>query len=317
MNERRPLSTLIIRDLMFETLKDIEFCNENSSGYDFLNAKGAHEDNLFMLVELKAIDKGMISDNITVNKAAWGAPRHQLYENSNTNFTMVEIERLWEAFYMLLNNYIIAPGMYGSSPELPYFHVTDHGKTCIISKDVLPYDIDGYMKKLEEIDGIDEWVKFYMSEALRCYNANCYNATTAMIGLSSEVLVELLIKEFSNLLGKTRYNYESKSSLQLNGKTLKEYFDDRIKRETKISKRYEVFTEIFQSIKNIQDELINIIDSSARDSFFTFLRLNRNEVTHCMEIKKDSSETLLLFMGFIKYCSLITKILNKMKELNS
>jgi hypothetical protein len=317
MDTPRPLSTLIIRDLMFETIRDTEFCQEHSQGYDFLNARGAHQDNLFMLVELMAIEKGLIDGNIAVNIAAWGALRHQLFEGRNTNFNVIEIERLWEAFYMLLNNYILAPGMYRNSPELPYFHVTEHGRACINSKDILPYDIDGYMKKLRDIEGIDEWVEFYMLEALKCYNANCYNATTAMIGLSSEVLVELLIKEFSTLLGKTRYNYEPKRNIQLNGKTLKEYFDDKIKKETKISRRYEVFSEIFQGVKNLQDELINTIDASARDSFFTFLRLNRNEVAHCMEVKKDSSETLLLFMGFIKYCSLITKLLNKMRELNS
>ena len=58
------------------------------------------------------------------------------------------------------------------------------------------------------------------------------------------------------------------------------------------------------------------MDVSARDSFFTFLRLNRNEVSHCMEVKKDDSETLLLFVSFIKYCEMMTKMINKMKELN-
>lgn len=317
MSEARPLSTLIIRDLMLETLKDVEFCRKNSQGYDFQNAKGAHQDNLFRLVELMAIHKGIISSNINVGNSSWGASRYQLFENHNTNFNATEIERLWEAFYILLNNYILAPGMYRNSPQLPYFHITEHGRNCIDGKDILPYDIDGYMKKLSDIEGIDEWVKFYMLEALKCYNANCYNAATAMIGLSSEVLIELLLKEFSKLLGKTRYGYEPKSSLQLNGKTLENYFNDRIKKETKISRRYEVFNEIFLSIKNMQEDLVDIMDGSARKSFFDFLRLNRNEVSHCMELKKESSETLLLFMGFTKYCILLTKILNKMKELNS
>lgn len=316
MNENRPLSTIIIRDLMFETLKNIEFCHENSQGYDFINARGAHQDNLFNLMEIMAIDKGMIGNEFKVSKIAWGGPKYQLNADSNTNFNIVEIERLWEAFYILLNNYIIAPGMYRNSPSLPYFHVTEHGKVCINSKEILPYDIDGYMEKLKSIENLDEWVEFYMLEALKCYNANCYNAATAMIGLSSEVLIELLIKEFSKLLGKTRYRYEPKISLQLNNKTIKEYFDDKINKETKISKRYETFNQTYQGIKNIQDELTSIMDTSARDSFFTFLRLNRNEVTHCMEVKKDETETLLLFISFIKYCSLITVMLNKMKELN-
>lgn len=187
-----------------------------------------------------------------------------------------------------------------------------HREEC----DILPYDIDGYMNKLRQIDGIDEWIEFYMHEALRCYNANCYNAATAMIDLSSEVIIELLIKEFSELLGKTRYNFEPKSSLQLNGKTLKDFFDDKIRKENKISKKYEVFTSVFEGIKNIPDNLINIIDKSARDSFFTFIRLNRNEVAHCLEVKKDNTEVLLLFISFIKYCTLMTTLISKIKVIN-
>lgn len=155
-----------------------------------------------------------------------------------------------------------------------------------------------------------------MYEALKCYNANCYNASTAMIGLSSEVLVEELINEFSKLLGKTRYAYETNKNLQCGGKTVKEYFDDKINKQTKISRKYEEFTKMFTGIKNLQEDLKSIMDASARDSFFTFLRLNRNEVSHCMNVKKDESETLLLFMGFIKYCNMMTRMINKIKELN-
>ncbi len=317
MSIQRPLSTVVIRDLIFEVFRDRDFCKRYSSRYDFFNARGAHQSNLFMLVEHMAIEKGLIDNKIAVCKVAWGASGCNLYENHSTNFSIIEIERLWEAFYLLLNNHIIAPGMYGTSPELPYFHITSHGEVCIENKDILPYDIDGYINKLRQISGLDEWIEFYMLEALKCYNANCCNAATAMIGLSSEVIIEVIIIEFSKLLGKTRYDFKPKSSLQLNGKTIKDYFDDKIKRETKISKKYEVFTSVLEGIKDIPDDLISIIDKSARDSFFTFLRLNRNEVTHCLEVKKDNTEVLLLFMSFIKYCTLMTAFINKFKEMNN
>jgi len=316
MRIQRPLSKIIMKNLIFEVFGNREFCKKYNSPYDFFNARGAHQSNLFSLVELMAIEKGLIDGRIEVRKVAWGSSGCNLYEKHSTNFNIIEIERLWEVFYTLLNNHIIAPGMYGTSSDLPYFHITDHGKICIERNDILPYDIDGYMNKLRQINGLDEWVEFYMYEALRCYNANCYNAATAMIGLSSEVIIELLIKEFSELLGKSRYNFEPKSSLQLNGKTLKDFFDNKIKKEDKISKKYKIFTYVFDGIKNIPDNLVNIIDKSARDSFFTFLRLNRNEVTHCLEVKKDNTEVLLLFISFIKYCTLMTTLISKIKEMN-
>ena len=172
---------------------------------------------------------------------AWGTTRSNLYKGSNTNFNINEIEKLWEAFYILLNNNIIGPGEYGTSPLLPCFHLTQHGRLCIEKREILPYDIDGYLRKLDDINNLNEWVRFYMDEALRCYNANCYNASTAMIGLSSEVLVEELIGEFSKLLGKTKYKYEAKNSLQCGNKTIKEFFDDKVNKQTKISRKYEEF----------------------------------------------------------------------------
>lgn len=321
MSVERPLSNLVLRNLMMEVMGDTEFCKSVSGKYDFFNAGGAHQDNLFWLVEKLATDKGLIDDRIPLNCTAWGAPRNMMYEDHSTNFYNREIEGLWEAFYVLLNNYIIAPGMYGNSPELPFFHITEHGKRCIDERDILPYDIDGYMAKLKELDTLDEWVEFYMMEALKCYNANCYNAATAMIGLSSEVLVERLIKGFSSLLGKDRYNLELKNKCSLSndlkqsGKTLKDFFDDKTS-VMHISTRYEAFNNFFESIKNLPNGILYIMDTAARHSFFTFIRLNRNEVSHCMEVKKDNTEVLLIFISFTKYCILMTQLINAIDELN-
>lgn len=315
--DRKELSTLIIRNLMLEVLGNEGFCKKYANGHSFLNTYGAHQDNLFMLTEIMAIKKGLIEKKYHIATMAWGTPRSNLYEDDNTSFNINEIEKLWEAFYILLNNNVIGPGEYGTSASLPYFHITQHGRLCIEQRDILPYDVDGYLKKLDEINELNEWVRFYMYEALKCYNAKCYNASTVMIGLSSEVLVEELIGQFSKLLGKTKYNYEAKSSLQCGNKTIKKFFDDKVNKQTKISQKYEEFSNVFNGIKNLQEDLKNIMDASARDSFFTFLRLNRNEVSHCMNVKKDESETLLLFMGFIKYCNMMTRMINKMKELNN
>lgn len=310
------LSKIKLKNLMLEVLGDEDFCKKYTNGYSFMNTYGAHQDNLFMLTEIMAIEKGLIEDKGMCTVVAWGASRENLHAENNTNLNINEIESLWEVFYILLSNNIIGPGEYGTSSSLPYFHITEHGKLCIQQRDILPYDIDGYLNKLDEIDGLNEWVRFYMHEALKCYNANCYNASTVMIGLSSEVLVEELISQFSKLLGKTRYGYEPKTSLQCGEKTIKEFFDNKIKQQTKISRKYDEFIKVFNGIKNLQEDLLNIMDASARDTFFTFLRLNRNEVSHYMEIKKDESETLLLFISFIKYCRMMTNMINKMKKLN-
>jgi uncharacterized protein (TIGR02391 family) len=119
----RPLSTSIIVQLMIEVIKDKEFCREITGGYDFYNAGGGHQDNLYWLVEKLAVKNGYLEEKIGVSNMAWGAARHLLYEGVNTNFNRVEISGLGSAFQRLLNDNLIAPGMHGSSNALPFFNV--------------------------------------------------------------------------------------------------------------------------------------------------------------------------------------------------
>lgn len=317
MNERTLLNNTIVKNLMLEVLEDKEFCKEHSGGYNFLDAGGAHQDNLFEMVERMAVKKGLIKKEVDISRVAWGAGKHNLCEGYNTNFKIKEIEYLWETFHLFLNNGVLSPGWYRNSPNLPFFHVTNHGKKCIGERNILPYDIDGYMERLICINGIDEWVKFYTLEALRCYNSNCYNASAVMIGLASETLVELMIKEFICLCEKKNYEANTELNKKISNTTVVAYLEKNIKEKTPISTKYVIFEEVFNGIKNMDSELKRITDTASRSTFINCLRVNRNEVAHPGVIKKDESEVLLLFIGFIKYCEMMTKMIVKMRELNN
>lgn len=132
--------------------------------------------NLFKITELLAIKYGLIEGNVSIPLTAWGTEGYRLHSGSNTNFTPDEIESLFEGFWILLNQHIIAPGAYQEIATLPYFHVTPHGLKCLAAQEILPYDIDGYLEKLNSINHVDDWVKSYLTEALRCFNANCHHA---------------------------------------------------------------------------------------------------------------------------------------------
>lgn len=129
----RPLNTSTIVQLMVEVINDKEFCREVTGRYDFYNAGGAHQDNLYWLVEKLAIKKGYLEENISVSDMAWGASRHLLYEGKNTDFNRIEISRLGSGFQKLLNDNIIAPGMHGSSNALPYFNVITEDENVYLS----------------------------------------------------------------------------------------------------------------------------------------------------------------------------------------
>lgn len=133
MDVERPLSVAQLVQLMMEVIKDREFCQEVTGGYDFYNAGGAHQDNLFWLVEKFAVKKGLLQENIQISTMAWGASRSLLHEGQSTNFIRVEIARLGSAFQRLINDNIVAPGMHGSSHSFPYFNVAGEDESVYLS----------------------------------------------------------------------------------------------------------------------------------------------------------------------------------------
>ena len=63
---------------------------------------------------------------------------------------LIVSEIIWE----LLVQGVLAPGnriMGGIHTELPHFHVTEYGKQCLEAGDILPYDPEGYLDRLQQL----------------------------------------------------------------------------------------------------------------------------------------------------------------------
>ncbi|QRY18162.1 MULTISPECIES: hypothetical protein [Bacillus cereus group] len=313
-DSKRPLSSLVIRNLMLEALG----YKENDLGLDDDNFKkyrySGSQRNLYTITELLAIKHGLIEKTVEIPIIAWGAEGRKLYPQSNTNFMPQEIQGLFEGFWLLLNQNIIAPGAFGESENLPYFHVTPHGLTCLDTKEILPYDIDGYLKKIYSINQIDEWVKSYMTEAVRCFNSNCHHAATIMIGLSAEKLTLNLIDAFKTYLQKHQANLKIKQNAGINI-PLDLNFSTKVDSTWMISQKYQVFQTFYDAIINHPKDVKSCIDTSSRNVFSEYIRLTRNEVSHPNDLKKDYTETLLLFVSFIKYIELMTKLIDMFQNI--
>ncbi|MGZ9869581.1 hypothetical protein ACU3L3_14275 [Priestia endophytica] len=312
--ERKPLSTYALKNLMLETL-DYKGNDIDSEGKHFAQYGYAGTQNdLFRLGEALAIKKKLIPSTIDVVKrrgSAWGGDGYNLHEGSNTNFLRIEIERLFEVFGILQNQNIIAPGMYGNSPFLPFFHVTDHGLECIKQREILPFDFDGYLDQIRNIPNIDTWVLYYMTEAVRCFNTGSYNASTIMIGLSAEKLAIDLMESFKQYLTNHKSRLKPTKNLSYSG-DVDTAFIKELDKAFGISTKYQKFIDYFEEHKG-HNPAVKTLDKSARKTFFTYIRLIRNEVTHPNDIKKDETETLLLFVSFIKYIKLQTDLTNIFK----
>ena len=302
----KELSLLEIRNLMLETLAyesdDIDSEGKTFKKYGYRGTQG----DLFRLMENLAIKKGIINSEIRQRESAWGASGQMLHPGSSTNFSYNQLNMIYESFHLLLNQGIISPGAVGNmGPNLPNFHVTEYGLRCLEERDILPYDIDDYLYSLNEIDNLDEWVKFYIQQALMCFNANCYDSSLIMVGLANEVLVEILIKEYTGYLGKANISEKS-------------VFEGKTESERTISEKYRVYREHLKDISMKSDKELkkfNIhLDVLANETYLSYLRLTRNELAHPANIKIDRITSLMIFISLIKYCEKQYKFVNYYQE---
>lgn len=212
---------------------------------------------------------------------------------------------MYEAFHILLNRGIIAPGAIGGyGSDLPNFHVTEYGLKCLEATYILPYDSERYLNKFSEISNLNVWIKFYIEQSLECFNSYCYEAALIMIGLSSEVIIEELISNYLNYLNKHHTN-EWKN------------LNNKINETRSISKKYLQYCNSLNKIMKSDGELNKFskyIDKLASETFMSYVRLTRNELSHPNEIKIDRITSLMIFIAFIDYCERQYIFINYFKD---
>lgn len=297
MKEMIELSSLEIRDLMMEAImyedEDIDPEGHTFKKYEY---RGTQSD-LFRLVEGLAIKNNLINDTIPLTHTAWGCQGNELHYNSTTNFTDENITKIYEQFHVFINQGLLAPGATGNyGPNLPYFHVTDFGLACCKEKDILPYDIDGYLSKIKRLPSVSEWVEFYIEEALRCYNANCMEASIIMLGLANERIIEELNISLLSYLSKHYTDIYSE-------------MEKDVDKARQASAKYNCYKAYFERIKSrISDGKFKIMlsdmDNLATESFANFTRITRNALSHPSDTKMERIEVLMIFISFAKYCEI-------------
>lgn len=295
MAEERSLSSIEVRTLMMDTLAyegdDIDTEGKNFKMYGY---RGTQSD-LFRLMEGLAVKMGIIANHIPLRGAAWGGSGLMLHPHSTTNFGHKDIQLIYEQFHVLLNQGVIAPGAIGNyGPNLPNFHVTDYGLKCLEEREILPYDVDGYLSKIKGIPGITEWVEFYIKEALQCYNANCMEAAVIMLGLSNEKIIDELNSSLLDFLSR---NYPTEHGLMSASLTSARTASDK----------YTCYTQHFSTIKRlitdqIFKDMLPLMDRVAIDSYANFTRITRNGLAHPSDTKMERMEVLMIFISFVKYC---------------
>lgn len=295
MSSEKGLTSIEIRKLMLDTLAyeddDIDKEGNNFKKYGY---QGTQSD-LFRLMEGLAIKNGILDAKIPLSRAAWGGRGMMPQPQGTTNFCYKDIQYIYEQFHLLLNQGVISPGAVGGyGSDLPNFHVTDYGMKCLEQREILPYDMDGYLLSLKNIADITEWVEFYIKEALQCYNANCMEAAVIMLGLANEKIIDDLNEALLVFLDRNYQNeYEQMATMLSSAITA--------------SAKYNCYITHFNAVKNhIGDQdfkdMLPLMDRVAIQSFANFTRITRNELSHPSDAKMERMEVLMIFISFVKYC---------------
>jgi hypothetical protein len=99
-----------------------------------------------------------------------------------------------EVVWSLIIEGVLSPGLDDSNLNLPFLHLTEHGRECLQENRFIPHDPEGYLAEFRQACPTrDTVVEQYLTEALQCYLRSLHRAAAIMLGAASEQAVLLLM----------------------------------------------------------------------------------------------------------------------------
>ncbi len=92
-----------------------------------------------------------------------------------------------EVFWQLLVEGVIAPGANSSNMNLPWFHLTEHGRQVVMGDAAHAHDPDAYLARLRaRVVPPDDTVLAYVAEGVATFRHGTMIASAVMIGIAAE-----------------------------------------------------------------------------------------------------------------------------------
>lgn len=185
---------------------------------------------------------------------------------------------------------ILAIGLNESNPNFPFVSITEYGREVLESGQTLPYDPDGYLRKLKtEIPNLDPLIEMYLSESLQAYLKGLMFSSAVMLGVASEKAFLVLLEAFTNAL--TNKTKKRKfQNLQNSIRTKKKF--DQLKKE------------IMAVRQTLPQELSEDLESQL-DGIFNLIRVTRNDAGHPTGRRIERGVAYTHLQLFIFYCKRI------------
>jgi len=206
---------------------------------------------------------------------------------------------VWEALWGLVGDglvYLDSAGQ-GSSTDNWQWKLSRIGIQAISGGTWEPRDPDGYLNRLRRHSpSIDPVAIRYLSEALSAFNARCYLATSVILGVASERVVDGLARAVLDKRGDS-------------AKRLRQALENP--RASQLSR----FTEMRKQLEPIRIELPGgLADTVTLDAVADLLRVTRNEAGHPTgaDIDEDTAYTHLQMAA--RYIQKMTDLQEHLRE---
>lgn len=195
-------------------------------------------------------------------------------------------EVLWE--FMIQG--IVAPGLDINNPNLPFFHVTEHGEKVLSAGEFVPHDPSGYLERFRsEVPNPDPTVESYLSESLNCFSRGNLIASVVMLGIASERMFLLLCESLLAALADPKEQADFR----------------RISDSRPIKPKMDWVAKKIEAIQNKPPRPLPDNVNIMLASVFDFIRCQRNDLGHPREIppsvtRDDAYVNLRIFPSYLK-----------------
>lgn len=216
--------------------------------------------------------------------------------NSRTKLLIL----LQDVFWEFIIQGIVAPGTNLSTPDLPWFHLTDYGRKVLESEGVLPHDPAGYLQRFRNDVGTpDPTVEAYLSESLNCFTRGTYIASVVMLGVASERAFLLLCNALLNALS----DPNEKSAFET------------ILRRLAIKPKEDWVLSKIQAIQSTRPRPLPDNVNIMLTLIFDFIRSQRNNLGHPQDnppktTREEAFVNLRMFPGYYKMLNQVMEYLS-------
>ena len=136
-----------------------------------------------------------------LDRTGAGYARYVEYKGSDWENRRAFLFAAEDVFWQLIIEGVVSPGMNPDNLDLPWFHVTRHGREVLKSGPGNPHDPSGYLRNVcDKVPQPDPTVLAYITESLNSFRHGDRVAATVMLGIAAERVFLLLCDSLASAL---------------------------------------------------------------------------------------------------------------------